>query len=78
MPGAEKPSLTLGKEFSPGTSNDHFCKPTDVAVSQSGVFFVADGYCNSRIMKFDKDGKFLAKFGDEGWLMHNAINFNFG
>jgi len=50
----------------PGTSNDCFCKPTDVAVSKSGEFFVADGYCNSRIMKFDKDGKFLAKFGEEG------------
>jgi peptidylamidoglycolate lyase len=52
----------------PGTTNDCFCKPTDVAVASSGVFFVADGYCNSRIMKFDKDGKFLAKFGEEGMI----------
>lgn len=57
----------------PGTSDDCFCKPTDVAVAESGVFFVADGYCNSRIMKFDKDGKFLAKFGEEG---ENLIAFN--
>lgn len=27
---------------------------------------MADGYCNSRIMKYSKDGKFLAKYGDEG------------
>ncbi|CAL8143804.1 unnamed protein product [Orchesella dallaii] len=68
LPGAEKPSLTLGQAFTPGTSTDHLCKPTDVAVSSSGTVFVADGYCNSRILKFDKDGKFLAKFGDEGWI----------
>ncbi|OXA58670.1 peptidyl-alpha-hydroxyglycine alpha-amidating lyase 2 [Folsomia candida] len=67
-PGADKPELTIGKAFQPGTSNEHFCKPTDVAVSKSGVFFVADGYCNSRIMKYSKDGKFLAKYGDEGWI----------
>jgi len=68
-PGADKAELTLGHAFQPGTDNEHFCKPTDVAVdSKSGVFFVADGYCNSRILKFSKDGKFLAKYGDEGWI----------
>lgn len=71
LPGADKPILTLGQAFSPGTSNAHFCKPTDVAVASSGVFFVADGYCNSRIMKFDRDGKFIAKFGDEGKAKKN-------
>ena len=31
---------------------------TVMAVSEStGDFFVADGYCNSRIMKYSKDGK---------------------
>lgn len=71
-PGSEKPSLTVGHAFMPGTSNDCFCQPTDVAVAKSGIFFVADGYCNSRIMKFDKDGKFLAKFGEEGWIWKNG------
>ena len=41
----------------------HFCKPTDVAIASTGEFFVADGYCNSRIMKFDKEGKLLSQFG---------------
>jgi len=67
-PGSEKPEITLGHAFEPGTDNDHFCKPTDVAIAKSGIFFVADGYCNSRIMKFSKEGKFLAKYGDEGWI----------
>lgn len=45
------------------SDNKHFCKPTDVAVASTGEFFVADGYCNSRIMKFDREGKLLAQFG---------------
>lgn len=58
--------LTLGEAFEPGSDNEHFCKPTDIAVGSNGDFYVADGYCNSRVMKFNKDGKFLAKFGEEG------------
>lgn len=61
--GEDKPSLTLGEAFVPGSDDAHFCKPTDVAVASNGDFFVADGYCNSRIMKFDKNGNFLTKFG---------------
>ena len=38
-----KPSLTLGKSLIPGSDEKHFCKPTDVAVEKSGVFYVADG-----------------------------------
>lgn len=49
----------------PGNDDKHFCKPTDVAVSsKTGEIFVADGYCNSRIMKFDAKGKFLGSFGN--------------
>lgn len=55
--------MRLGEKMKPGSDNKHFCKPTDVAVARNGHFFVADGYCNSRIMKFDQHGKLLAKFG---------------
>ena len=27
-----------------GNDENHFCKPTSVAVSSSGLIFVADGY----------------------------------
>ncbi|KAI8438924.1 hypothetical protein MSG28_011246 [Choristoneura fumiferana] len=37
--------------FVPGNDELHFCKPSAVAVLASGEFFVADGYCNTRIMK---------------------------
>ena len=36
--------LELGQRFKPGKGDDHFCKPTDVAVAKDGSFFVADGY----------------------------------
>lgn len=61
--GEDKPSLTLGEAFVPGDDERHFCKPTDVAVASNGDLFVADGYCNSRIMKFDKNGNLLKQFG---------------
>lgn len=48
--------LTLGERYTPGNDYDHFCKPTDVAVMKDGSFFVADGYCNSRILKFFANG----------------------
>ena len=59
-PNADKPDLVLGEAFVPGSDEKHFCQPTSVAVSEAtGTFFVADGYCNSRILKFNKDGKLL-------------------
>ena len=36
--------LVLGTKFVPGNDEKHFCKPTSVAVSSSGLIFVADGY----------------------------------
>jgi DNA-binding beta-propeller fold protein YncE len=54
----------LGEKFVPGSDENHFCAPADVAVDRgSGDIFVADGYCNSRIVKFDKSGRFLLQFG---------------
>ena len=55
-----KPNLVLGTHMEPGHDQEHFCMPTSVAVSElTGDFFVADGYCNSRVMKFNKDGKLI-------------------
>ncbi|XP_046652087.1 peptidyl-glycine alpha-amidating monooxygenase B-like isoform X2 [Daphnia pulicaria] len=48
--------LELGKKLEPGSGDGEFCKPTSVAVLPSGEFFVADGYCNSRVIKYTKAG----------------------
>lgn len=58
-----KPSLVLGVAFEPGNDNQRFCKPTAVAVTKIGDFFVSDGYCNSRIIKFDQKGNRISQFG---------------
>ncbi|KAK0055292.1 alpha-amidating enzyme precursor 1 [Biomphalaria pfeifferi] len=61
--GQTEPKMTLGQKFQHGEDTNLFCKPTDVAVLMSGEFFVSDGYCNSRVLKFSKDGTFLMSFG---------------
>lgn len=49
----------------PGSDQNHFCQPTDVAVEPStGAIFVADGYCNSRIVQFSPSGKFITQWGE--------------
>lgn len=50
----------------PGSDQNHFCQPTDVAVEPStGAVFVSDGYCNSRIVQFSPSGKFVTQWGEE-------------
>ncbi|XP_059151163.1 probable peptidyl-alpha-hydroxyglycine alpha-amidating lyase pgal-1 [Physella acuta] len=61
--GATTPDLILGEKFVPGNDDLHFCKPTDVSFSRNGDFFVADGYCNNRVLKFSSDGRFITQWG---------------
>ena len=49
----------------PGRDRTHFCQPADIAVLRSGEFFVADGYCNSRIVRFSKTGEYLTEWSSE-------------
>ncbi|KAJ8670304.1 hypothetical protein QAD02_001563 [Eretmocerus hayati] len=58
-----KPTLILGEAFQPGNDNTRFCQPSAVAVQQNGDFFVSDGYCNSRIIKFNKFGERITQWG---------------
>lgn len=58
--------LVLGQAFQPGSDKNHFCKPTDVAVDpRTSNFYVSDGYCNSRIIQFSPEGKFIMQWGEE-------------
>jgi DNA-binding beta-propeller fold protein YncE len=58
--------LTLGQKDKPGDGPNQFNKPTDVAVAASGDFYVSDGYGNSRVVKFTKEGKYLKEWGKKG------------
>ena len=51
--GDKKPLIVLGERFVPGSDDRHYCKPTSVAVTEdTDTFFVSDGYCNSRVIKY--------------------------
>ena len=49
--------LTLGEPFKPGNDSLHFDLPTDIAFLKDNSFYVSDGYGNSRVVKFSKNGK---------------------
>jgi DNA-binding beta-propeller fold protein YncE len=61
--------MTLGKAGVTGDGPDTFNSPSDVLVAPNGDIFVADGHggdTNARIVKFDKDGKFIKSWGKKG------------
>lgn len=58
--------LSLGEKDVAGEDQTHFNKPADVAIASNGDFYVADGYGNSRIVKFNREGKFLMSWGKKG------------
>jgi DNA-binding beta-propeller fold protein YncE len=49
-----------------GAPQDLFQRPTDVAWDAAGNIYVADGYGNARVAKFDKYGKFIKSWGSRG------------
>jgi sugar lactone lactonase YvrE len=63
--------MTLGKPGVAGTTQDTFNQPSDILVAPNGNIFVADGHggqsTNNRIVKFDKDGKYIKEWGKKGW-----------
>jgi hypothetical protein len=58
--------LTLGERLKAGDDSLHFNRPTDIAFLPDGTFFVSDGYANTRVVKFDKTGKYLMTWGKPG------------
>ncbi|HUK16447.1 MAG TPA: peptidyl-alpha-hydroxyglycine alpha-amidating lyase family protein [Bryobacteraceae bacterium] len=43
-----------------------FRQPTDVAWDPAGNIFISDGYINSRVAKYDKNGDWVKQWGDRG------------
>lgn len=56
----------LGAAGFTGTGPNTFDGPADVVQAGNGDFFVADGHWNNRIVKFDKDGRYLMEWGTRG------------
>ncbi|CAF1507834.1 unnamed protein product [Rotaria sp. Silwood1] len=76
------PALVVGEMFQHGSGPSQLCRPADVAVMKNGDFFVADGYCNSRIIKFNRKGEYITEWGspmtgkldNDGFPMPNEWN----
>ena len=58
--------MTLGQSGQPGEALDRFNQPTAVVVDRSGHIYVADGYGNSRIVKYSADGRPQLAWGRKG------------
>jgi DNA-binding beta-propeller fold protein YncE len=67
-PDAEGPPAGRGRGGLPGAGaqSDLFQGPSDVAWDAAGNIYVADGFGNARIAKFDKNGKFVKSWGSRG------------
>ena len=58
---------TIGTPGERGSDDKHFNRQTDIAWLPDGTFFVSDGYENTRVVKFDKDGKYVTAWGQPSW-----------
>ena len=58
--------MTVGTYGEPGNDEKHFNRPTFMDWFPDGSFVVADGYNGTRVVKFDKDGKYLTSWGQRG------------
>ena len=67
--------MTLGTGR-PGDGPDTFNAPTDVTDTPNGDIFIADGYGNTRVVRYNKDGEFVKTWGTKGrgqgefWVPH--------
>ena len=44
----------------------NFGRPTDIGWDAQGNIFVTDGYTNSRVVKYNPEGRYLAEVGTRG------------
>jgi len=66
-----RPPAVLGVQVAPAGPNVPaqkyiLCRPTDVGWDPQGNIFFSDGYINSRVAKYDKNGDWVKQWGDRG------------
>jgi peptidylamidoglycolate lyase len=57
---------TIGARDEAGNDGGHFRRPTDIDWLPDGTFFISDGYGNTRVAKFDRNGNFVKAWGTRG------------
>lgn len=58
--------MTLGIPGQAGTTDETFNRPADIAFGPNDEVYVADGYGNSRVVKYDAQGNFVTTWGTPG------------
>ena len=62
----KKQVLMLGTPGVPGNDDTHFARPTFLAFMDANTWYLADGYDNTRVIKYDMNGKKLMQWGEKG------------
>jgi DNA-binding beta-propeller fold protein YncE len=65
-PGPGPAGAGGGRAAGAGAAGESFQRPTDVAWDRAGNIYVADGYGNARIAKYDPDGRYIKSWGSRG------------
>ena len=58
--------MVLGRKNTKGETDDLFNRPTDIAFGLNGDVYITDGYGNSRVVQYTREGKFVRTWGKKG------------
>jgi DNA-binding beta-propeller fold protein YncE len=58
--------MVLGRKNTKGETKDTFNRPTDLAFAPNGDVYITDGYGNSRVVKYTRDGQYITEWGKKG------------
>ncbi len=72
-PVAMLSNMPGGGSFHGRNANYRFGRQTDVAFDQQGNIFVSDGYFDARVVKYDRNGRFMKAVGTRG---NGNLQFN--